>query len=142
MDARAANGFTLAHLSHSSCGKYLRIGHEAAVHRQFEPGDSEQDERRHMRATARVQVENEWAKVTEWRFAPGAETGHHVHQYDYIVVPMTSGLLRLEDSTGSREVTLTSGVSYAREKGVSHNVINANAFEFRFLEIEILRGNG
>jgi beta-alanine degradation protein BauB len=94
-----------------------------------------------MRATAQVQVENAWAKVTEWRFAPGAETGHHVHQYDYIVVPMTSGLLRLEDSTGSREVTLTSGVSYAREKGVSHNVINANAFEFRFLEIEILRGN-
>jgi quercetin dioxygenase-like cupin family protein len=92
-----------------------------------------------MRATAQVQVENEWAKVTEWRFAPGAETGFHVHQHDYIVVPMTSGLLRLEDATGSREVTLTSGVSYAREQGVSHNVINVNAFEFRFLEIEILR---
>jgi quercetin dioxygenase-like cupin family protein len=93
-----------------------------------------------MRATAQVQVENEWAKVTEWRFAPGAETGHHVHQYDYVVVPMTSGLLRLEDSAGSREVMLTSGASYARPKGVSHNVINANDFEFRFLEIEILRG--
>ena len=93
-----------------------------------------------MKATAKVQVENEWAKVTEWRFGPGAETGHHVHQCDYIVVPMTSGLLRLEDSTGSREVMLTSGVSYAREKGVSHNVINANNFEFRFIEIEILRG--
>jgi len=92
-----------------------------------------------MRATAQVQIENEWARVTEWRFAPGAETGHHVHQYDYIVVPMTSGRLRLEDSTGNREVMLTSGVSYAREKGVSHNVINANTFEFRFLEIEILR---
>jgi beta-alanine degradation protein BauB len=92
-----------------------------------------------MRATAEVQIENEWAKVTEWRFAPGAETGFHVHQYDYIVVPMTSGVLRLEDGAGSTEVRLTSGVSYAREKGVSHNVINANAFEFRFLEIEMLR---
>ena len=92
-----------------------------------------------MRATAQVQIENEWVKVTEWRFAPGAETGYHVHQYDYIVVPMTSGLLRLEDSAGSREALLTSGISYAREKGVSHNVINANSFEFRFLEIEILR---
>ena len=92
-----------------------------------------------MRATAQVQIENDWARVTEWRFAPGAETGYHVHQYDYIVVPMTSGLLRLEDRTGSREVKLTEGVSYAREKGVSHNVVNANTFEFRFLEIEILR---
>jgi quercetin dioxygenase-like cupin family protein len=92
-----------------------------------------------MRATSQVQVENEWVKVTEWRFAPGAETGFHVHQYDYVVVPMTSGLLRLEDSTGNREVMLTSGLSYAREKGVSHNVINTNAFEFRFLEIEMLR---
>jgi len=91
-----------------------------------------------MRATAQVQIENAWAKVTEWRFAPGAETGFHVHQHDYIVVPMTSGLLRLEESTGTREVLLTSGVSYAREKGVSHNVINANTFEFRFLEVEIL----
>jgi beta-alanine degradation protein BauB len=92
-----------------------------------------------VRATAHVQIENEWAKVTEWRFAPGAETGFHVHQYDYIVIPLTTGLLRLEESAGSREVTLTSGVSYAREKGVSHNVINANTFEFRFLEIEKLR---
>jgi beta-alanine degradation protein BauB len=92
-----------------------------------------------MRATAHVQVENEWVKVTEWRFAAGAETGHHVHAYDYVVVPLTSGLLRLEDSTGRKEVQLTSGVAYAREKGVAHNVINANSFEFRFLEIEMLR---
>jgi hypothetical protein len=28
---------------------------------------------------------------------------------------------------------------YAREAGVEHNVINANAFEFGFLEIELLR---
>lgn len=28
---------------------------------------------------------------------------------------------------------------YARRAGVEHNVINANAFEFAFLEIELLR---
>jgi quercetin dioxygenase-like cupin family protein len=94
-----------------------------------------------MRATAQVQIENEWVKVTEWRFAPGAETGHHVHAYDYVVVPLTSGVLRLEEKSGVREARLTSGVSYARERGVEHNVINANAFEFRFLEIERLRSD-
>jgi beta-alanine degradation protein BauB len=92
-----------------------------------------------MRATAHVQIENEWVKVTEWRFAPGPETGHHVHAHDYVVVPLTSGLLRLEDSQGQREAQLTSGLAYAREQGVAHNVINANDFEFRFLEIEMLQ---
>ena len=92
-----------------------------------------------MRATAHVQIENDWVRVTEWRFAPGAETGHHVHAHDYVVVPLTSGVLRLEDREGQREAQLTSGLAYARAKGVAHNVINANAFEFRFLEIEMLR---
>jgi quercetin dioxygenase-like cupin family protein len=92
-----------------------------------------------VRATAHVQVENEWVRVTEWRFAPGAETGHHVHAHDYVVVPLTTGKLRLEEGATTNEAQLTSGVAYARKKGVAHNVINPNAFEFRFLEIEIIQ---
>ena len=92
-----------------------------------------------MRATAHIQIENEWVKVTEWRFAPGAETGHHVHAHDYVVVPLTSGVLRLEERDGQRDAELTSGLAYARDKGVAHNVINVNDFEFRFLEIERLQ---
>jgi beta-alanine degradation protein BauB len=90
-----------------------------------------------MKATAHPQVETDRAIVTEWRFAPGAETGHHVHTYDYVVVPLTTGTLRLEEPEGVREAQLQAGVSYARPKGVAHNVINANSFEFRFVEIEL-----
>ena len=90
-----------------------------------------------MKATSHLQVENDRAIVTEWRFAPGAETGHHVHAHDYIVVPLTDGTLRLEEAEGIRDVQLQAGASYARLKGVAHNVINANAFEFRFIEIEL-----
>lgn len=90
-----------------------------------------------MKATAHPQVENARVIVTEWRFQPGAETGHHVHAHDYVVVPLTTGILRLEEPEGTRDVQLTAGVSYARPKGVAHNVINANAFEFRFVEIEL-----
>ena len=90
-----------------------------------------------MKATSHLQVETERAIVTEWRFAPGAETGHHIHAHDYIVVPLTTGTLRLEEPEGVREAQLQAGVSYARPKGVAHNVINNNAYEFRFVEIEL-----
>ena len=91
-----------------------------------------------VKATSIVQVKNERVIVTEWRFAPGAETGHHVHAHDYVVVPMTTGTLRLEEPAGTRDATLTAGGSYARPAGVSHNVINANAYEFRFIEVEVI----
>jgi quercetin dioxygenase-like cupin family protein len=90
-------------------------------------------------ATPSVQIDNERVIVTEWTFAPGAETGEHVHGYDYIVVPMTTGILRLEEPTGVREAHLTAGVSYHRPAGIHHNVVNANDFEFRFIEIELKR---
>ncbi|MCX7202408.1 MAG: cupin domain-containing protein [Burkholderiales bacterium] len=90
-----------------------------------------------MQATAHLQVDNERVIVTEWRFAPGAETGHHVHGHDYVVVPLTTGTLRLVEPTGTRDVQLTAGVSYARQAGVAHNVINANDYPFSFIEIEV-----
>ena len=84
-----------------------------------------------------VQIDNDRAKVTEWRFAPGAETGYHRHGMDYIVVPMTTGTLLLETPGGEIRSPLTAGVSYTRLTGVEHNVINANDFEFVFVEIEL-----
>jgi len=95
-----------------------------------------------VKATSRVQVKNDRVTVTEWCFAPGADTGHHVHAYDYVVVPVTSGTLRLEEPTGPREVHLEAGASYARPAGVAHNVINANTYEFRFVEIELTEPAG
>ena len=90
-----------------------------------------------MKATSSIQVDNERVRVTAWRFAPGAETGAHVHAYDYVVVPLTTGTLRLEEAERVREVRLQAGVAYARGAGVAHNVINANDHEFGFVEIEL-----
>lgn len=90
-----------------------------------------------MRAIPSVQVDNDRVVVTEWRFAPGADTGHHVHARDYVVVPLSSGTLRLIEPAGVRDVQLQAGVSYARQAGVAHNVLNVNEHEFRFVEIEL-----
>jgi len=84
-----------------------------------------------------LQIDDARVRVTEWRFAPGASTGHHRHEFDYVVVPLHDGRLRLVEPAGTREVTLTAGVSYARPAGVEHEVINANDFEFAFVEIEL-----
>jgi quercetin dioxygenase-like cupin family protein len=84
-----------------------------------------------------VQIDNEHVKVTEWRFAPGAETGWHRHGMYYVVVPQTTGELLLETVNGPVTSKLTAGVSYARPVGVEHNVVNPGAAEFVFVEIEL-----
>ncbi len=83
-----------------------------------------------------VQVDNDRVRVTEWRFQPGAETTWHRHGYDYVVVPMTSGRLQLEDGKETRFGEMTAGQSYYRPVGIEHNVINPNDYEFVFVEIE------
>ncbi|WP_353979654.1 cupin domain-containing protein [Salinicola endophyticus] len=88
-------------------------------------------------AQSSVQIDNARVRVTEWRFAPGAETGWHVHDCDYLVVPQSTGKLDLETLDGHTFSTLESGVSYYRERGVEHNVINPNDEEFVFVEIEL-----
>src|SRR5690242_15302995 len=49
------------------------------------------------KAIGTKQIENDRVIVTEWRFAPGAETGWHRHGHDYIVVPLLDGKLAIED---------------------------------------------
>jgi beta-alanine degradation protein BauB len=88
-------------------------------------------------AVPTVQINNEKVKVTEWRFAPGAETGWHRHGMYYVVVPQTTGELLLETAEGPVTSKLTAGVSYARPVGVEHNVINPGTTEFVFVEIEL-----
>ena len=90
-----------------------------------------------MNATPTIQLENEHVIVTEWRFAPGEDTSHHVHAHDYVVVPLTTGTLQLEEVSGTRDAQLVTGASYTGVSGTAHNVINANNFEFRFIEIEL-----
>ena len=49
------------------------------------------------RVLATVKLEAPRARVIEYRFAPGAETGWHRHEHDYVVVPMLDGNLLLEE---------------------------------------------
>ena len=89
------------------------------------------------RAQSTTLEENDRVIVTEWRLAPGAETGWHRHQHDYVVVCLTAGKLLAETGSGNVETELRFGQAYARPLGVEHNIVNSGAAEFVFVEIEI-----
>ncbi len=89
------------------------------------------------KATSRLLQETDRAIVTEWRFAPGAETGWHRHAHDYIVVVLTAGKLLAETASGEVVTELAFGQAYARPVGVEHNVVNPNPHEFVFVEVEL-----
>ena len=89
------------------------------------------------RASCKILIDNSRVRVAEWTFAPGEATGWHKHAHDYIVVPMTTGTLELEEAGGVRAAGLVQGEPYFRPAAVEHDVINANAYPFRFIEIEL-----
>ena len=89
-------------------------------------------------AESKMMIDNKRTRVTRWSFKPGEETGQHIHEYDYVVVPMKDGELKIVNLDGSISISkLIKGVSYFKEKGVNHNVINNNDFSYSFIEIEI-----
>ena len=83
------------------------------------------------------QVDDERVRVTKWSFAPGARTGWHRHDYAYVVVPLTTGRLRLHSGDGVSEAELTAGQAYSRPAGIEHDVENANDYDFAFIEVEL-----
>ena len=51
-------------------------------------------------AKSDVQVDTPEVRVTEWRLAPGSATGHHIHEMDYVIVPVTSGEMTIVAPNG------------------------------------------
>jgi beta-alanine degradation protein BauB len=87
-----------------------------------------------------VHIDDDRFRVTEWQFAPGAETGWHRHGHDYVIVPLCDGQLVL-DLPGGQKATasLTQGVPYSRREGVEHNVTNgSDSAPLAFLEVEVV----
>ena len=89
------------------------------------------------RAVPTVQIDDSRVRVTEWRFSPGATTGHHRHEYAYLVVPLASGRLLARAGGSELSFELSLGQSYSRPAGIEHEVVNVNDHPFAFVEIEL-----
>ena len=88
-------------------------------------------------AKSYLMIDNQKTRVTKWSFEIGDETGQHIHEYDYVIVPLLDGELKIIDKDGSITLSkLSKGVSYFKNKDVNHNVVNNNDFPYSFVEIE------
>ena len=85
------------------------------------------------------QIDNERVRVTRHHLAPGAHTGFHRHEFDYVVVPLTRGRMRILEDGEERFSELSLGVSYFRPAGVEHDVFNGGDQDLTFVEVELLR---
>jgi quercetin dioxygenase-like cupin family protein len=92
-----------------------------------------------MAAIPTVMVDDGRIRVTRWQFDPGASTGMHTHEFDYVVVPVTGGEFTVTVPDGSTSTMIQKpGDVYARPVGVQHNVTNAGRAAASFVEIELL----
>ena len=92
-------------------------------------------------ARATTAVDDERVRITTWTFAANGEaTGWHVHEYDYIVVPVTGGTFAVTaPDGGTRELIQEAGSPYLGRAGTEHDVVNAGGAAATFVEIELKR---
>jgi beta-alanine degradation protein BauB len=89
------------------------------------------------KATSVTVEDNDRVRITEWRFRPGAETGWHRHELDYVIVYRTAAKHLVETLEGGISVEVKEGHSYFRKAGVEHNVVNVGDSEVVLVETEI-----
>jgi beta-alanine degradation protein BauB len=89
-------------------------------------------------AESEVVIDDEQLRATRWTFRDGDETGHHVHQYDYVVVPLTGGSFTVTHDDGTTSpLVQRAGVPYRGSAGTSHNVANSSGSTAVFVDIEL-----
>lgn len=92
-------------------------------------------------AQATVVVDDERVRMTTWTFAAdGDAIGWHVHEYDYVVVPVTGGTFEVtEPGGGKRELVQLAGEPYLGSAGTEHDVVNVSGAAAVFVEVELKR---
>ncbi|HEU0205401.1 MAG TPA: cupin [Pseudolysinimonas sp.] len=90
-------------------------------------------------AQATQYTDDDRTRVTRWSFsATGDATGPHVHEFDYLVVPVTGGELTVISADGTeKSMVQVAGVPYNGVAGTSHNVVSAGDAPVVFVEVEM-----
>lgn len=90
-------------------------------------------------ATGETQIDNGIFRVTKWTIEPGDAIPMHVHDYEYVVVPVVSETMHVVNADGSEIVAnIRTGESYTRPSGAEHTVENRGSRTVEFVEVEKL----
>ena len=90
-------------------------------------------------ATCELLLEDSRSKVWRWSFESGQDTGMHVHEFDYIAIPISGGNFTATLDTGEvMEFQQEAGTPYQRSAGVHHNVRFVGEGKASFVEVEFL----
>ena len=57
------------------------------------------------RSIAEIMINNKITRVTKWSFMAGEDTGQHIHEYNYVVVPIIDGKLKIIDNNGNETIS-------------------------------------
>jgi len=91
-------------------------------------------------ARSTTNADDHRVRITTWTFQDGEDTGHHRHEYDYVVVPISGGTFAVKEPDGTaREMTQQAAVAYLGRAGTEHNVINRSGRTAVFVEVELKR---
>jgi len=91
-------------------------------------------------ARSTTSADTDRVRVTTWTFEDGEDTGHHRHEYDYVVVPVTGGAFAVTEPDGTtRQMTQEAAVAYLGHAGTEHNVISRSGRTAVFVEVELKR---
>jgi beta-alanine degradation protein BauB len=86
-----------------------------------------------------VQLENENFRVTKWTIEPGGAIPMHLHEYEYVVIPLVTETMHVVNADGTEIVApIEHGVTYTRSAGSEHTVENRGARTIEFIEVERL----
>jgi quercetin dioxygenase-like cupin family protein len=88
-------------------------------------------------------VDDQRTRITQWLIRPGEQTGWHLHDYDYVTIQQSTGVLHLKYADGSEKtIDYRPGTSNLNRAPVEHNATNIGDVDIRVLEIEYKRGGG
>lgn len=91
-------------------------------------------------STGDLELENAHFRVTRWTIQPGGHIPMHIHEHEYVVVPLTGGTMHVKNADGSStNSVLEPGASYSRPSGSEHTIANHSESEtIVFIEVERL----
>ena len=87
-----------------------------------------------------TQIDDGLVRVTRWTIQPHESIAMHVHENDYVVIPLSNGVMHAVDvNSAESAVELSCGTSYARKRGAEHRIDNRSDSVISFVEVELLQ---